>query len=167
MKIVIAPNEDYSVKTEALNKKVFLAGGITNCPDWQSELIKLIKNKTYERLIDPIGEYFPLTLYNPRRENFPIDDPTAAEQQIVWEYKHLKEADIIVFWFSRGSDNPIVLYELGMWGNSGYRNTIIGVDPEYSRKQDVFIQTWLAKHSIDIFDNLDDIATNLIIDIKR
>ena len=147
--IVEAPNEVYSLENNR-NRKVFLAGGITNCPDWQKELIEKLKD------VDGV------TLYNPRRADFPIGDPNAAEQQITWEFEKLKEADIIVFWFSRGSLNPIVLYELGMWGNSRAVTTVIGIDPEYERKQDVEIQTKLAhgragEHT-PFYSSLDEVA---------
>jgi hypothetical protein len=133
MAIVIqAPNEIYSLENNN-NVKIFLAGGITNCPDWQKEIIEKLKD-------------FPcLTIYNPRRENFPIDDPTAAEQQITWEFNHLRDANIVIFWFSKGSLNPIVLYELGAHGVFSDRPIFLGIDPEYERKQDVIIQTSLAR----------------------
>ena len=90
MAIVIeAPNEVYSLENNK-NFKLFLAGGISNCPDWQAELIEKIK--------DLPG----LTVYNPRRKNFPMDDPKAAEAQITWEYNKLKGVDGILFWFSKG-----------------------------------------------------------------
>ena len=76
--IIEAPNDVYSIQNNK-NIKLFMAGGITNCPDWQSELIKKIKD------IDG------LTVYNPRRKNFPIKDPNASNEQITWEYNKLKE----------------------------------------------------------------------------
>ena len=123
--IVEAPNEDYSVKSQS-NTKLFLAGGITGCTDWQSRIIKNLKH------------HDDLTIFNPRRKDFPMNDPAAAEQQIGWEFRHLREADIIAFWFSQGSLNPIALYELGMWGNSRLdtKQIIIGIHPLYKRKQD-------------------------------
>jgi hypothetical protein len=36
--IIEAPNEIYSVENNK-NINLFLAGGITNCPDWQKEMI--------------------------------------------------------------------------------------------------------------------------------
>ena len=136
-KVIIAPSafkEDGSVK-------LFLAGGITNCPDWQSEMINNLSDEK-------------LTIFSPRRKNFPIDDPDAAEEQITWEYNWLKDADIISFWFSEGSMNPIVLYELGMWGNSRQIPIFIGVHPEYERKQDVIIQSTLAKPGMIIASSI-------------
>jgi len=140
MIFVEAPKE-----VKAKGKKLFLAGGITNCPDWQAMLIESLKDEDLD-----------LIVYNPRRANFPIDDPDASEEQIAWEYKHLKGADILVFWFSRGSLNPIVLYELGMWGNSSDRPLCICLDPEYERIQDVEIQTSLSRPDVDIFYPEDD-----------
>jgi hypothetical protein len=70
------------------------------------------------------------------------------------EYEHLQNADIIIFWFSRGSLNPIVLYELGKWGNSTNEQIIIGIDPEYERANDIKIQTMLARPDVFICDSL-------------
>lgn len=46
---------------------LFLAGGITGCPDWQQELVQLLRDAD-------------LILLNPRRAHFPMADPTAASQ---------------------------------------------------------------------------------------
>jgi hypothetical protein len=146
--IIEAPNEVYSLENNR-NIKLFLAGGISNCPDWQSEIITNLKNIK------------GLTVYNPRRKNFPINDPNAAEAQITWEYNHLKEVDIILFWFSRGSLNPIVLYELGRWGNSSNKKMIIGLDNEYERKEDVIIQTNLSKVDPIIVNSLDEVVEEI------
>lgn len=129
--------------------KLFLAGGITNCPDWQSKMIDKLKDND------------DLIIYNPRRKNFPIDDPNASEEQITWEYNKLVESNFILFWFSKGSLNPIVLYELGMHGNSGDKKIFIGIDPEYERKEDVEIQTELARPDIEIVYSLDDLAKQI------
>lgn len=48
---------------------LFLAGGITGCQDWQKELKTLLQD-------------VPLTLLNPRRSHFAMDDPDAAQIQI-------------------------------------------------------------------------------------
>jgi len=146
--IVEAINEVYSLENNR-NIKLFLAGGISNCPDWQSKVLEEIK--------DVDG----LTVYNPRRKNFPINDPKAAEEQITWEYEKLKDADVIAFWFSRGSLNPIVLYELGRWGNSSGKHIVIGIDPEYERQQDVEIQTMLSRPEVDIIYDFEEFCEYL------
>ena len=143
--VIEAPTRFFNNKLTSL----FLAGGITNCPKWQNELIKYLKD------IDD------LVIYNPRRENFPIHDSNAAEEQIIWEYDYLKKCDIISFWFSKGSLNPIVLYELGIHGNSSNRLIFIGMDTEYERKQDVIIQTELARSDVKIVYSLKDLANQI------
>ncbi len=146
--VIEAPNEIYSLENQH-NIKLFLCGGITGCPDWQTYVIKELK------------DIENLTIYNPRRKDFPINDKNAAEEQITWEYNHLFDSHIIIFWFSRGSLNPIVLYELGMWGNSTDKIVIVGIDPEYERKQDVLIQTKLARPEVPIVYSIEELLNIL------
>lgn len=152
--VIESPNEIYSIKNNSF--KIFLAGGISYCSDWQSEMIKLLKKRR------GIYSDTDITIYNPRRVNFPIDDPDAAEEQITWEYNHLRDADIILFWFSKGSLNPIVLYELGRWGFTG-KKIVIGIDPDYERKQDVMIQSKLSGYDMPFYDNLNDTAAAIML----
>lgn len=150
--IIEAPNEIYSIQNSK-NIKLFLAGGITNCPDWQNEIIEAIKSRNI------------LTIYNPRRKVFPIDDANLSDQQISWEFEHLYKSDIISFWFSKGSLNPIVLFELGKYGLSPIGKTktiLIGIDPEYQRKEDVEIQTKLENSHIKIVYSLNDLASQIL-----
>lgn len=129
---------------ESGGKSIFLAGGITNCPDWQQDIVSMLRDTD-------------LTLLNPRRENFPIHDPNAALAQITWEYEHLRKANAILFWFPRETLCPIVLYELGAW-NMTKKPIFVGVHPEYKRRPDVEIQTQLARPSIEVVYSLQDLA---------
>ena len=113
---VEAPNNGPAGK----NPSIFLAGGITGCPDWQSLLMGEIQN-------------LDLVVYNPRRKNFPIHDPSAANAQIKWEFDNLRKASMISFWFCKETMCPIVLYELGFHNNSP-KPLVIGMDPEYQRR---------------------------------
>lgn len=122
-------------------KTVFLAGGITNCPDWQQEMRSLLHGTD-------------LVLFNPRREHFPIGDPNAAQEQIMWEHNHLRTADAILFWFPRETLCPIVLYELGAWSMTD-KSIFVGVHPEYKRRQDVEIQTQLARPGVEVVYGLE------------
>lgn len=141
MKVIEAPNK---VILEEDDIVCFLAGGICNCPNWQKEVIKYLEDM-------PGTEH--LVILNPRRENFDIDkdDPYT---QIEWEFNELNHMDIFSMYFAKSekSVQPICMYELGRhltlmpirfpkdWTN----RVIISVDPEYSRKNDVYIQTELA-----------------------
>ena len=94
-----------------------------------------------------------LVLFNPRRANFPMGDPGAAQEQIVWEHTHLHKATAISFWFPCETLNPITLYELGAWSMRN-KPLFVGVHPDYQRKQDVLIQTKLARPDIAVVESL-------------
>ena len=144
--VIEAPNRNF----KPTSRQVFLAGGIVNCPDWQSEMIEKLKHNA------------DLTIFNPRRAEYPMDDPAQAEVQITWEYEYLRDASVIAVWFSRGSTNPIVLYELGKWVTCRPEVTAyIGVDPEYERAQDVIIQTKLARPEIEIVHSIGALAAQV------
>lgn len=142
MAIVIeSPNELYSLQSES-NIKLFLAGGITDCPDWQSQAIK------------GLSDIDNLTIFNPRRENWDISDASATEKQTIWEFRKLSESNVIAFWFSKGSLNPITLYELGYW--IGKKPIVIGIDKDYQRREHVIVQARLAGYEDDFSDNIED-----------
>ena len=128
-------------------KSVFLAGGITGCPDWQQEMRQLLSDTDF-------------ILLNPRRSNFPIHDPNAARKQIAWEHNHLRKADSILFWFCKETIQPIVLYEIGAWSMTD-KPIFIGVHPEYQRRQDVEIQTELARREVRIVYSLQKLADQI------
>ena len=147
MKIIyVEAPQDYDLSQ--LSTSVFLAGGITDCPDWQLDMVKLLKNDD-------------LTLLNPRRADFPIGDPNAAFEQIAWEHFALRDADQILFWFPCETICPIVLYELGAWSMTD-KELHVGVHPEYQRRQDVEIQTKLVRPEIEIVYSLEDLAAQVI-----
>jgi hypothetical protein len=128
-------------------RSVFLAGGITGCPDWQSKLINLLRNED-------------IVIFNPRRKNFPIHDPTAAEEQIKWEYKYLRRANAVAFWFPKESVCPIALYELGALSMTK-KPLFVGVHPDYPRRRDVEIQIKLARPDIKIVYKLSSLANQI------
>lgn len=149
MRVITAP-EDLTVNPNEIS--CFLAGGITNCPEWQDEVISMLKDEDN------------LVLFNPRRKNFPIHDPNASEEQIKWEFRALSNCDIFSMYFCAGeSDQPICMYELGR--NLAIRqlrkkldNVIITVEPEYKREADVYIQTDLVSRKLGsmINDNIEE-----------
>jgi hypothetical protein len=152
---VITAIEDIS---EAEGITIFLAGTITNAPDWQKEVIKMLKEKG-----------FAGTIFNPRRENFPIEDPNASKEQIAWEFNAITKADIFSIWFSNTpkSESPICLYELGRnvaKRESDLESVIIGVEPGYKREADVKIQMGLVnpKLSEGIVSTLQDFVDLII-----
>ena len=145
MRYIEAPKTYTRRKNE---KVIFLAGGITNCPDWQQDLVKLL-------------DIPQLVILNPRRKNFPIGNPSVAIEQITWEFNSFQKADLISFWFSRGSLNPIVLFELGKWLVQNEKKIFIGIDTEYQRRQDVEIQTFLERKDVLLVYSLEALAKQI------
>lgn len=141
MKVITAP-ESYTVQDGDVC--CFLAGGITNCWDWQKHVIdKLSQYSDTEHLV----------LINPRRESFDINDPTASDKQVEWEFNWLEKMDIFSMYFADSeSVQPICMYELGRnllrmqmrfptkWQN----RLVISSEFGYKRKFDVMKQTNLA-----------------------
>ena len=159
MKYVEAPN---NVNNEVGVPSLFLGGGITNCKDWQSKLVDVLKN-------------YEVTIYNPRRSNFDINKVEDSKIQIKWEHKYLHSANILVFYFAQETVCPITLFELGA---ALERNTysevvqdiIVYCEPEYSRKFDVKIQIELARKNargyrknyfVKYYDDYDDFVSEI------
>jgi len=144
MKYIEAPS-DYLCK--GTDTTLFLAGGITSCPDWQKEMVGKLSATS-------------LTLLNPRRVNWQMK-PGVEEEQITWEKKHLLRADAILFWFPCETLCPIALYELGAW-NARPKKLFVGCHPDYKRKKDVEIQTELDRPTQVIVHSLEDLAKQVL-----
>jgi hypothetical protein len=151
-RVLTAPSYDSFVPPGY--KSLFLAGGITNCPNWQATAIEKLKD-------------FKVIIFNPRRDNFPIEDQQAAEQQIKWEFDYLAKADMVLFWFAKGSDNPIVLFEYGRHGINPERPVYVGTDLGYSRRRDVIIQTKLAHKQYHIHGDLNELLNSVKVALER
>ena len=128
---------------------IFLAGGISNCPDWQEDVAKRLEHST------------PATIYNPRRLDF---DMTAYEdvsrQQITWEFYALRMSKVNLFWFPCETVCPITLFELGSAIHRLHPGALmVGAHPDYSRRFDLIEQSRLAGSPVHIFDNLPELVS--------
>lgn len=128
-------------------KSLFLAGGITDCPDWQADLVSMLKNED-------------VVLFNPRRKKFPINDSSASKKQIVWEFNHLRKADAISFWFPKEKLCAITLYELGSCARMD-KPLFVGVHPKYKRRKDIEIQLKLVRPNVKIVYDLKSLAKKI------
>ena len=129
---------------EGKEKSLFIAGGISNCPNWQREFAEMLRDED-------------ITCLNPRRKNFPMGDPNASVGQIKWEHDHLKKARAISFWFPKETLCPITLFELGKQADLD-KPLFLGVHPEYARKLDVRIQMMLERPEVKIVYSLGELA---------
>jgi hypothetical protein len=125
--------------------KVFMAGGIQKCEDWQSNLASHLMNVSW------IGD---ITLVNPRQAKFDMSDPTAGEKQIKWEFDYLNKMDMFTMFFygPTESDQPICFYELGRYievmkrrfPSDWQHRIVVTACKDFGRCQDVIVQTSLA-----------------------
>ena len=190
MKVITAPEKfDSSDKIV-----VFLAGGISNCWNWQEEVIKNIEES---------GEDTNnLVICNPRRSSFDMANPYEQIRQIEWEFEMLELCDIFSMYFCESeSVQPICMYELGRnllkkentWICRDKTQTLlmlpistcITVEKGYPRINDVLIQTKLAtkgyvvptiapdrqygvkKHARQILDNYMTLARDYCLGMKE
>jgi Nucleoside 2-deoxyribosyltransferase like len=125
-----------------LNTQIFLAGGISNCPNWQDIVVTLVNTDRYD-------------LINPRRKGHFETWGDIAAEQIAWEHDALNRCTAVLFWFPKDTLCPITLFEIGK--QLAYvgqevvdRRLIIGWDPEYARAFDLEQQIKLeVKHNPD------------------
>lgn len=140
----VRPPEEF----DAADRSLFLAGGISGTRDWQVDLVALLAD-------------LPLSLLNPRRENYPWDDPAAAEGQIRWEFRHLRRATAVAFWFPPETLCPIALFELGGQVRAAHQPLFVGTDPGYARRLDVSIQLRLARPEVTMVDSVAALAAQV------
>ncbi|MHA2279578.1 MAG: nucleoside 2-deoxyribosyltransferase domain-containing protein [Promethearchaeota archaeon] len=133
-----------TVLAESKVLSLFLAGGITNCPDWQHDLVSLLAETN-------------LTILNPRRTEYEIGNLALEEDQIKWEHKHFVLASAFVFWFPCETVCPITLFELGRVIEMT-KPTFVGTHHEYSRKRDIRWQLLLSRPAIDVVHSLGALA---------
>jgi len=160
MRILQSPNElsrdchDYDT--------IFLAGGISNCPDWQSDVIRMLDDKL---------ERHDILVINPRRIGDLARDTNDAVEQIKWEIAYIKYTMYFLFWFPEETVCPITLFELGkiaqMLSNeqSDYNGTdyiSIGIHPNYSRKLDIETQLPYILPDIQFQYSLEDLVDDII-----
>ncbi len=124
---------------------LFVAGGISNCPEWQKELSAMLED------VDN------LTLINPRRSEYDTTNIDLEEEQIKWEYEHLAKADGFIFWFPKETLCPITLFELGKVTGLHPVSTkplFVGTHHDYERKRDIRWQMLLVRPEVHVIHSL-------------
>lgn len=148
MKVITAP-ETYTKQPGDVF--IFLAGGITKCPNWQDATVHCIEHKLKDFVNVPSEEH--IIIFNPRRPDFDVSDPDASVKQIEWEFKALENCDIFSMFFCESdSVQPICMYELGRniarmqmrFPKDWEDRLVITVEKDYGRRKDVQVQCELA-----------------------
>ena len=143
--VVTAPEHKYFPPH---SMKVFLAGGIQKCIEWQKMVIDFFTKDEVELNFT----YNHLYILNPRRADW-LNKPGEDVKQIEWEFDMIERCDLFTMYFAGGeSDQPICMYELGRniemmkqrFPNDWKDRIVITCDASYKRLRDVQIQTRLA-----------------------
>lgn len=150
IRVLTAPKHDSGLVWMA-DHSVFLAGGISNCADWQKEAIELFEEEEFDH---------DITLVNPRRVEFNTEDQSVSANQIRWEHFYLAEVTTTMFWFPHETLCPITLFELGKLA-AQEKDIFVGCDPKYARKFDVEMQLSLieSQKHVKVYDNLPDLVS--------
>jgi len=127
---------------------IFLAGGISNCPDWQKEAVQLLDGSD-------------IIAVNPRRSVDMLKDDDAAAKQIAWEYDALRKCEVTLFWFPEETLCPITLFELGA-ALERTDKVAVGCHPNYARKFDVIHQVLLRRPEMHVHAHLNYTMANAI-----
>ncbi|MGO4461592.1 nucleoside 2-deoxyribosyltransferase domain-containing protein [Streptomyces sp. M-16] len=146
---VVESMQEYVPRAE--ERRIFLAGGMHNCPDWRHDAISAFRRIWSAGSADRR----PLALLSPRRV---ISGPSGFnEAMVTWEHRHLALADLVLFWFPSGNEarpeQPIALYELGAAAATG-RAIAVGVEGGYRRRSDVLAQLRCARPGLPVHDDL-------------
>lgn len=136
---------------EANHIDLFLAGGISNCPDWQADALTMLQDTH-------------LVVANPRRSEGLENTGTEAAIQIAWEQQALIKADKILFWFPEETLCPITLLELGVQIGKLDKPIFVGTHPNYARRFDIIEQLGLVDHPNlpkTVHNNLEDLIAEV------
>lgn len=134
LKVLTAPDQQNRSVSGA---RIFLSGGITDCYNWQQDVIDHLKY---------FQEFYPAVansiVYNPRRDDFGELSEDNIFEQIKWEHNYLEKCTVLaVFFDSSKSVQPITLYELGKYADK--KDHVITISDGYKRQNDVLFQTAL------------------------
>ena len=138
------------------NRTIFLAGGISNCPDWQEGVAERIA-----------AEVDDCVIYNPRRLDFDMSAyEDVSSQQIIWEFHALRMSTVNLFWFPEETLCPITLFEYGSAIERLHAGAVMcGTHPNYQRRFDLVEQTRL-RNGMPIFNDLVHMVSETIILLK-
>jgi hypothetical protein len=142
--MIYAPDDISQAKTAT----VFMAGSIDmgKAVDWQQQMFKKTKDLN-------------ITYLNPRRPDWDSSWKQEIEneefsKQVNWELDSLDVCDTIVLYFSKESQAPISLLELGL--NAGSGKVLVCCPKGYWKKGNVDIVC--KRNDIPVFESMDEIV---------
>ena len=120
----------------------FLAGGNT---DWRTKLTNSLTS----------DEFYHVVIIDPYDKDF---TPAIS---IPWEFKAIHRSDCVVVWFPKEKLAPISLFELGALCRDHLKPIIVGVDPDYAKRDIVIEQLKLFRPEITVVSSLDEVRSKM------
>ncbi len=147
------------LRTKPVGTTLFAAGSIEmgKAEDWQSLLPKRLKKSK-------VGE-IPITIFNPRRDNWNIKWKQSIynrqfANQVHWELDHIYESDVVAFYFCAGTLSPISLMELGICSQSKPDKTIVCAPKGFWRRGN--IEVVCNRSHIKLVESIDSLIENVV-----
>jgi hypothetical protein len=81
----------------------------------------------------------------------PVSD-LPLEQRTIWEWEYLIMSSMVVMWLS-GTECPISLYELGRYVHSSNKPCIVGMSPDYIKKDEVVMLCKINRPDMMVFES--------------
>lgn len=140
-----APEVNSEDEYSGLN--VFLAGGIKDCPDWQTDFAK--------KVLDIRSN---IRVYNPRRPKFDDTSDAMLKEQISWEYEAINRCEMILFWFPKEGQCMTTLYELGRCEEKlRDGEAFVGIEDGYVMKNHVIKQLQMIDSDFVVSSTLEEL----------
>ena len=125
---------------------LFLAGGISNCPNWQALMLSSLSD-------------LAISVANPRRDAY--DYAMDEARQVEWEHHALNRSKCVSFWFPEETLCPITLFELGRFASQTQTPIFVGLHPRYGRHVNVTTQLRLARPEVQIANSVEELAAQV------
>lgn len=144
---LIKPPQPFEQSKLDQTPSLFLAGGISNCPNWQKPFVDFLQHRD-------------VIILNPRRDEY---DPMMDQDQVTWEHDNIRKVSGHAFWFPAESVCPISLWHLGgIVGRTNWKSDkrlFVGTDPKYPRAKNLKIQLLLTVPHVNVVSSLEELAT--------
>ena len=124
---------------DIFNTTVFLAGGITNSWDWQTEVINIL-----DEIDKKEKQQGVLRIYNPREE-YNVDNKVyTMEDRIKWDYEKMNNATIFSAYLTKEATQGATLFEIGRYvtrmqmiyhSREAWKHLCISIEDGYKHKE--------------------------------
>jgi hypothetical protein len=148
MLVVTAPEQVESFAEPS----IFLAGAITNAPNWQPQAAKLLTPAF-------------ATAFNPRRPAgfLPPEHPEYLQsytEQVQWEHRYLPASSVVLFWLPKEALAITTRFELGWYfgmlsssNQADRRRFVVGIEPGVF--SDLYYRIVLPQVGIPVHETLE------------